>query len=131
MKNSLVSLAVYIIANGVGLLIAILLIDGFNVAFTAFIFAVLLFCVVQAVADPLVKKLSRDYAPQVMGGISLVVIFFGLMITGVIISGMTIGGLANLLAATLLVWLGSLIAQFGLKAMGFAPKTDTSKKKST
>jgi hypothetical protein len=38
------------------------------------------------------------------------VIFLGLGITGVLVSGMTIGGISNWLAATLLVWLGSLAA---------------------
>ena len=122
MKKALVSVAAYLIANGVGLLLAILLIDGFSVAFRAFLVAVLLFSAVQAVAGPLVSKMSRDYAPQLLGGISLIVIFLGLLVTGLIVSGMTIGGLSNLLAATLLVWLGSLFAQFGLKAAGFGAK---------
>jgi hypothetical protein len=45
-----------------------------------------------------------------MGGIALVTIFIGLFITEILMSGMTIGGISNWLAATLLVWLGSLIA---------------------
>lgn len=128
MKNTLISIAAYLVANGAGLLLAILLVDGFRVAFTAFLFAVVLFCVVQAIATPLASKLSREHAPQLMGGISLVAIFFGLLITGAIISGMTIGGIANLLAATLLVWLGSLIAQVALKMMGFGTKTSGASK---
>ena len=119
MKKTLVSAAAYLIANGAGLLLAALLIDGVTVGFTAFIVAVLIFCVVQAIALPLVSKISKKYAPQLLGGISLVAIFCGLLITGLIVSGLTIGGLANLLSATLLVWLGSLIAQFGLKMAGF------------
>lgn len=124
MKKTLISVAAYLIANGAGLLLAIILIDGFSVAFTAFIVAVLIFCVVQAVANPLAAKVSQKYAPQLMGGIALVAIFFGLLITGVIVSGMTIGGVANLLAATLLVWLGSLLAQLVLKLTGFGVHHD-------
>jgi hypothetical protein len=45
-----------------------------------------------------------------MGGIALVTIFAGLFITDMIMDGMEIGGIANWLAATLLVWIGSLIA---------------------
>ena len=119
MKKTLVSVAAYLIANAAGLLLAILLIDGFSVAFTAFVVAVLIFCIAQAIANPIASKISKKYAPQMMGGIALVAIFFGLLITSVIVSGMTIGGIANLLAATLLVWLGSLIAQLGLKLAGF------------
>ena len=72
MKNTLVSIAAYLIANGVGLLLAILLIDGFSVAFTAFVFAVVLFCVIQAIASPIANKLSQNYAPQLVGGIALI-----------------------------------------------------------
>lgn len=119
MKKTFLSLAAYLIANAVGLLLAVLLLEGFSVAFTAFIVAVLIFCIVQAIAQPVASKFSQKYAPQLMGGIALVAIFFGLLITSVIVSGMTIGGIANLLAATLLVWLGSLLAQLGLKFAGF------------
>jgi hypothetical protein len=45
-----------------------------------------------------------------MGGIALVTIFVGLFVTDMIMDGMQIGGISNWLAATLLVWLGSLIA---------------------
>ena len=43
-----------------------------------------------------------------MGGIALVTIFVGLLVTDMIMSSMEIGGISNWLAATLLVWLGSL-----------------------
>jgi hypothetical protein len=119
MRNALSSAITYLIANAVGLLLAILLLPGFSVGFLAFLVAVLIFTIVQAIAGPLVVRLSKSYAPQLMGGISLVTIFVGLLITAVIVSGMTIGGISNLLAATLLVWLGSLAADIGLKIAGF------------
>ncbi len=119
MRNALSSAITYLIANAVGLLLAILLLPGFSVGFLAFLVAVLIFTVVQAIAGPLVVRLSKSYAPQLMGGISLVTIFVGLLITAVIVSGMTIGGISNLLAATLLVWLGSLAADIVLKIAGF------------
>jgi hypothetical protein len=122
MKRTLVSIAVYLAANGVGLLLAIVLIDGFSVAITAFLIAVILFTALQAIAGPIVAKLSSKYAPQLMGGISLVVIFLGLLMTGAILESMTTGGLGNLLIATLLVWIGSLAAQFGLNLAGFGTK---------
>lgn len=48
--------------------------------------------------------------PALKGGIALVVTFVGLLITDMVTAGLTIGGISNLLAATLLVWLGALIA---------------------
>ena len=39
---------------------------------------------------------------------SLIVTFVGLLLTDLITNGLTVGGISNLLAATLLVWLGAV-----------------------
>ncbi len=104
------SVAAYLIANAVGLLLASLLLDGFSIGPMAFLVAVLIFSAVQGVAGPIITKLSQKSFPQLMGGISLVTIFVGLWITSLLVDDMQIGGLANWLAATLIVWIGSLIA---------------------
>jgi len=103
------SLAAYLIANAVGLLLAVLLLPGFVIDPLAFVLAVLIFSGIQTLAGPLMTKISLKNMPQLMGGIALVTIFIGLLITDIIMPGMQIGGIANWLAATLLVWLGSLI----------------------
>ena len=111
MKRRLLGAGVHLLGNAAGLLLAALLLPGFSIQPLAFIVAVLVFTLVALVASPIISKVSRKYAPQVMGGISLVVTFVGLILTEMFVSGLTIGGIANLLAATLLVWLGSLAAQ--------------------
>lgn len=110
MIRLVVSTAAYLIANAIGLLLAILLLPGFVVNPLSFVIAVVIFSVVQTVLGPLITKISFRNLPQLMGGIALVTIFFGLFITEMIMDGMTIGGISNWLAATLLVWLGSLVA---------------------
>ncbi len=110
MMRLLISTAAYLVANAVGLLVAILLLPGFSVAPLSFVVAVAIFSLVQAILGPLVTKISLKHMPQLMGGVALVTIFIGLFITQLITSGMQIGGIANWLAATLLVWLGSLVA---------------------
>jgi hypothetical protein len=110
MKNFLLTALSYLAANGVGLLLAALLLPGFVIAPLAFLVAVLLFTVVQAVAGPAISALARSNMPELLGGISLVTIFLGLSITSMFLPAMQIGGIANWLAATLLVWLGSLVA---------------------
>ena len=110
MVKFLYSVLAYLVANAVGLMLANLLLEGFSIGAMAFVVAVLIFSVVQGVTGPLLTKISMKNFPQLMGGISLVTIFVGLWITTLLVSDMQIGGLANWLAATLLVWLGSLIA---------------------
>lgn len=110
MSRRLLLAAAILISNAVGLLLAVLLLHGFSIGFLSFVIVVLIFTAIQVVADPLVTKLSEKNLPALKGGVSLAVVFLGLIVTGLIVSGFEIGGVANLLAATLLVWLGSLIA---------------------
>lgn len=104
------SILAYLLANALGLIISVALLDGFSAGPKAFIVAVLIFSAVQGVLGPLMTKISMNKLPQLMGGISLVTIFLGLWITSAVVDGLQIGGLANWLGATLLVWIGSLVA---------------------
>ena len=110
MTKFLLSTAAYLIANAVGLLVAVLILPGFRIDLSAFVVAVLIFSVLQTVAGPLLTRLSMKQFPELIGGIALVTVLFGLIVTNLLMSRMEIGGISNLLAATVLVWIGSLIA---------------------
>ncbi|CUH50403.1 hypothetical protein [Ruegeria atlantica] len=105
-KSALALLA----GNAIGLLLSTLLLSGFAIKPISFIVVVIVFTLVQVVAEPLILKLGEKKAPSIKGGIALIVTFVGLLVTDLITAGLTVGGVANLLAATLLVWLGALIA---------------------
>lgn len=109
-KSALALLA----GNAIGLLLAMLLLSGFAIKPLSFIVVVIVFTVVQLVAEPLILKLGEKKAPALKGGIALIVTFVGLLVTDWITAGLTIGGISNLLAATLLVWLGALIGSIVL-----------------
>jgi hypothetical protein len=64
--------------------------------------------------------------PQIRGSISLVTVFFGLKVTEWLMAGFNMGGLSNWLAATLLVWLGSLIAEILIPIYVFKQLRDNS-----
>jgi uncharacterized membrane protein YvlD (DUF360 family) len=119
MIGMLVSALFYVLANAVGLSLAALLLDGFHFSPFAFIWAVLLFSLIEAVAGPLVTKISQKNVPALQGGVALVTTFLGLILTEIFVQGMVIGGLANWLAATLVVWLGTLIATLVLPKLLF------------
>ncbi|SLN34766.1 hypothetical protein PSA7680_01635 [Pseudoruegeria aquimaris] len=106
----LISAVFTTLANAVGLLLAWLLLPNFSIDFISFVIVVLLFTAITVVAGPLLTKMSLKNLPALQGGVALVTVFVGLVITNLILPGLTIGGISNLLAATLLVWLGSLIA---------------------
>lgn len=106
----MLSIAAILAGNAIGLLLAALLLDGFSIAPLSFIFVVAIFSLIQVVAGPLINKLSEKNLPALQGGVALVVIFVGLLVTEMLTSGLVIGGVTNLLLATLLVWIGALIA---------------------
>ncbi|MGV6805266.1 MAG: hypothetical protein ACWA49_13785 [Ruegeria sp.] len=105
-KSALALLA----GNAIGLLLASLLLTGFSIKPVSFIVVVIVFTLVQVVAEPLILKIGEKNVPALKGGIALVVTFVGLLITDLVTAGLTVGGISNLLAATLLVWLGALLA---------------------
>ncbi|GAA6180617.1 hypothetical protein NBRC116594_20550 [Shimia sp. NS0008-38b] len=110
MPNFVLSTAAHLIANAVGLLLASLLLPGFAIGVLGLIIVTLVFTVVSVVLLPIIRKISEKKIPELLGGLSLSVTFAGLIITELLVSDFTIGGIANLLAATLIVWLGALIA---------------------
>lgn len=131
MIRFLISTAAYLLANAIGLFIAVLLLPGFSIGPLAFVVAVAIFSLVQTILGPLITRLSMKSFPQLMGGIALVTIFVGLFITASIMDGMEIGGISNWLAATLLVWLGSLIASILLPLYVFKQLHDKKDKPGT
>ncbi|MCA0961666.1 phage holin family protein [Salipiger bermudensis] len=125
------SAAAYLIANAVGLLLAAALLAGFQIDPLSFIIVVVAFSVIQAVLGPMITKISLKRLPQLMGGVALVTVSIGLLITDLLLAGMSIGGVANWLAATLLVWLGSLIATLLIPVYVFKQLADDSNRKKT
>lgn len=110
MSKFFISAAAHLVGNAVGLLLAAFLLAGFSIDPLSFVIVVVIFSAVEAVAMPLLRKVSQKNMPQLMGGIALITTFVGLIVTEIFVSGFSIGGVSNLLASTLLVWLGALIA---------------------
>jgi len=110
MTRMLATAALALLANAVGLLLAMLLINGFSIDLTAFLFAVILFTLAAVIVDPLLTRISQNNLPALAGGVALVTTFVGLFLTNLLLDGMQTGGMVNLLLAALVVWLGALIA---------------------
>ncbi len=105
------SIASTIIANAAGVLLAAALLTGFKIDAMSFVVVLLVFTGVMILTGPLVTKVAVTSMPQIRGSISLVWAFLGQKVTEWLMAGFDIGGLSNWLAATLLVWLGSLLAE--------------------
>ena len=120
----LISAVLHLAANAVGLLIADLVLDDMNVEWEAFIVAVAFFTLVEVILGPLITKMALTSAPAFLGGIALVTTLVGLIITDIIFDGFSIEGVGTWLAATLIVWLGGLIAALILPLIFLRKATD-------
>lgn len=110
MIRFLLSIVVHFAANAVGLLVAAALLEGMSVSGTAFVIAVAIFTLVQAVVGPMIRQAAVKNAQALLGGTALVVTFVGLLVTSLISDGLRIEGASTWLLATVIVWVAALLA---------------------
>lgn len=110
MIRFLVSTAIHLAANAIGLLIAAWVLADMTLAAGPFIFVVLVFTAIEVVAGPLIVKIAHKNAPGLLGAIALVVTFVGLVLTDAIADGLDIEGVPTWIGATVIVWIGALLA---------------------
>jgi uncharacterized membrane protein YvlD (DUF360 family) len=110
MIRLLISAGIHLLANAVGLVVAAAILDGMTITGAAFVLAVLIFTVVEVLADPLLTKVAITSVPALRGGVALVTTFVGLLLTATISSGLDIDGAKTWVFATLIVWLAALLA---------------------
>mgnify|MGYP001813677295 FL=1 len=99
-----------LLGNALGLWVASLVLDDMSISGTAFVLAVVIFTVLTAVLQPLVTKIAMQNAPALQGSSALVTTFLGLLITDLISDGLSIDGALTWILATVIVWLGALLA---------------------
>jgi putative membrane protein len=110
MIRLLISAAIRLGANAVGLLVADLVLDDMSVEWQSFIVAVALFTVVEVIIEPLIIRMALQSAPALRGGVALIATLIGLIVTDLVFDGFSISGAWTWVAATVIVWLGGLIA---------------------
>ena len=122
------SALLYLICNGAGLLLATVLMTGFVIPWSAFFTAVILMSISLAVLAPMLRKMAEKKLPRLMGGFALIAILLSLLVTTLIIPGVQIGSLSTWVGATVLVWIGSLVASLLLPALVFRNATPTAQR---
>lgn len=99
----------YVISAGIGLIVADVLLDGFQIQWDkwwGFVICILIFAVLQSVLAPWVGKLADRYAPVLMGGIGIFSTLIALIIVVLLpIGGLRIVDLAGWLLGSVIVWL--------------------------
>jgi len=110
MVRSLIRLGLTLLGNALGLWIASLVLDDMDVGGVAFVIAVVIFTVLMAVLQPFIAKMAREHAASLQSGTALVTTFVSLVLTALISDGLTINGAITWILATVIVWLGALLA---------------------
>lgn len=120
MIRLLVRTGIALLGNAVGLIVASLVFDGFEIDVTAFVFAVIIFTVAVALMTPfLASTLRRNQSSSAaLGGVALIATFVALVITDLLSDGLRISGIGTWIGATVVVWLASLLAVFILPFLG-------------
>jgi putative membrane protein len=117
MVRWLISIAIHLGANAIALWIADLVLDDMSIEWSAFLIAVVIFTIVEVIADPLITKVALTSAPALRGSVALIVTFIGLVLTALITDGLNIDGVSTWILATIIVWLGGLLAGLILPAI--------------
>jgi uncharacterized membrane protein YvlD (DUF360 family) len=99
-----------LLGNALGLWVASLVLDDMSISGAAFVIAVVIFTVLTVVLQPLITKIAVQNAPALQGSSALVTTFLGLLITELVSDGLTIDGALTWVLATVIVWLGALLA---------------------
>jgi uncharacterized membrane protein YvlD (DUF360 family) len=120
----LIRIVIAFVSDAVGLIVAAALLDGMTLNVTGFVVSVLIFTIVFALLQPfLISVLRRSPAP-VLGGVALIATLVSLIVTTLFTDGLSISGVGTWIAATVIVWLGSLLAAFILPFLGLKKYLD-------
>lgn len=118
--RTLVALA----ANAIGLIVASVVLDGFELNLASFIVAVVIFTVVFAVLTPFLAVQLRRLGNGAIGATALIATLVSLIVTDLLSDGFSISGVGTWVAAAVIVWLSALVAAFVLPFLGLKKYLD-------
>jgi hypothetical protein len=114
----LIRIAVFFAAAAIGLLVASLLFDDFEISVTGFLVDAVIYGVVLVLLTPLfTQQAQRSRSALLAGGVGLVTVFLALVITDLLSDGLTITGVTTWIGATVVVWLATLLASLLLPVL--------------
>jgi uncharacterized membrane protein YvlD (DUF360 family) len=116
--------AIAFVSNAVGLLVAAAFLDGMTLDVTGFVVAVVIFTVVFALMQPFLFSVLRQSRAGVLGGVALIATLVSLIVTTLLTDGLSISGLGTWIAATVIVWVGAVLAGFILPFLGLKKYLD-------
>lgn len=118
----------YVISAGLGLIVADLALEGFQIQWDqwwGFVLCILIFAVLQSVLSPWVSKIADRYAPVLMGGIGIFSTLIALVVVVLLpIGGLRIVDLTGWLLGSVIVWLITALGSVLLPLIFLRKKVD-------
>ncbi len=118
----------YVISAGLGLIVADLALEGFQIQWDqwwGFVLCILIFALLQSVLSPWVSKIADRYAPVLMGGIGIFSTLIALVVVVLLpIGGLRIVDLAGWLLGSVIVWLITAVGSVLLPLIFLRKKVD-------
>ncbi|HEU5489721.1 MAG TPA: hypothetical protein VFU84_02925 [Gaiellaceae bacterium] len=120
MIRLLIRTVIVLVGNAVGLIVASLVFDDFEIDVTGFIVSLIIFTLAVALLTPFLESVLRRNrsSSAALGGVALISTFVALLVTDLVSDGVSISGIGTWIGSTVVVWLGSLIAVFVLPFLG-------------
>src|SRR6478735_3469683 len=109
MIGFLIRTGIFLASAALGLWVASMLVEGFNLTASGFIVAVLVFGILQSILSPWILTMTRRYANALTGGVGLISTFIGLWAATLVGDGLTIDGAQAWLLGGVVVWLVTML----------------------
>ncbi|WP_311257597.1 phage holin family protein [Microbacterium sp. WCS2018Hpa-9] len=118
----------YLVSAGLGLIVADLVLEGFQIEWDkwwGFVVCIVIFAVLQSVLAPWVSRMADRYAPVLMGGIGIFSTLISLIIVVLLpIGGLRIVDLSGWLLGSVIVWLITALGSVLLPLIFLRKKVD-------
>ena len=124
MIRLLVRLLIAFASNGVGLIVAAAVLEGMTLNATGFVVSVVIYTILFALLQPFLVSVLRRSPGPVLGGVALIATLVSLIVTTLLTDGLSISGIGTWFAATVIVWLASVLAAFVLPFLGLKKYLD-------
>jgi putative membrane protein len=85
---------------------------------TGFVVSVVIYTILFALLQPFLVSVLRGGPGPVLGGVALIATLVSLIVTTIVTDGLSIDGIGTWFAATVIVWLASVLAAFILPFLG-------------
>ena len=110
MMRFIASIVVALVVSAVALLVAALLLDGFDVSTVTFPVLVIEFAAILLIARLALETVIDKNVHILSSFVGLIGAFVALVVTDLVSDGLSISGVSTWIFATLIVWAGMLLA---------------------